>query len=114
MVSVVARKLTLIIRKLQKCFHGSARVGVDGGSCHQSVDVDVREGCFTILAVKNEEPMRFVVELTILQNPAFLRLLELAEEEYGFQHKGALAIPCQPDELRSILQDKIRGTASVC
>ncbi|KAL0333385.1 UNVERIFIED_CONTAM: Auxin-responsive protein SAUR32 [Sesamum angustifolium] len=76
----------------------------------ETVSDDVQEGHFAVLAVENEEekPMRFVVELGVLNNPAFLRLLKLAEEEYGFQQKGVLTIPCRPNELQRILQYKIR------
>ncbi|XP_022849809.1 auxin-responsive protein SAUR50-like [Olea europaea var. sylvestris] len=67
---------------------------------------DVKEGHFAILAGKNEErgAQRFVVELCLLKHPAFLKLMELAEEEYGFEHKGALVLPCRADELQKILQ----------
>ncbi|CAI9760672.1 unnamed protein product [Fraxinus pennsylvanica] len=71
-----------------------------------TVPDDVREGHFAIVAGKNEEhgAQRFVVELFLLKHPAFLRLLELSEEEYGFEHKGALVLPCRADELQEILQ----------
>lgn len=75
----------------------------------QAVENEVKEGQFAIVAAKsaNEEHKaeRFVVELRILKHPGFLKLLELAEQEYGFQQKGVLAVPCQPDELRRILKD---------
>ncbi|KAL0344656.1 UNVERIFIED_CONTAM: Auxin-responsive protein SAUR32 [Sesamum radiatum] len=76
----------------------------------ETVPDDVKEGHFAILAVANEEekPLRFVVTLGVLKNSAFLRLLKLAEEEYGFQQKGVLTIPCRPNELQRILQDEIR------
>ncbi|KAK2654969.1 hypothetical protein Ddye_008021, partial [Dipteronia dyeriana] len=66
---------------------------------------DVKEGNFAVFAVKGEETQRFVVELRYLTNPQFLRLLELAEEEYGFNQNGALKVPCRPQELHRILQD---------
>lgn len=74
----------------------------DGGT----VPDDVKEGHFAIVAGKNEEQegQRFVVELCLLKHPAFLRLLELSEEEYGFEHKGALVLPCRADEFQKILQ----------
>ena len=40
-----------------------------------------------------------------LTNPAFLSLLDQAQEEYGFQQKGALSLPCRPQELQKILED---------
>ncbi|KAL3628491.1 hypothetical protein CASFOL_027537 [Castilleja foliolosa] len=70
---------------------------------------DVKEGYFAIVA-KNEDDdelaTRFVVELCVLKHPDFLRLLKMAEEEYGFRQRGALAVPCQPEELKRILMDK--------
>ncbi|GMY14796.1 auxin-responsive protein SAUR32, partial [Fagus crenata] len=66
---------------------------------------DVTEGHFTVFAIKGEETKRFVVELVYLTNPAFLRLLDQAKEEYGFTQKGALTVPCRPEELQKILDD---------
>ncbi|RZB85867.1 Auxin-responsive protein SAUR72 [Glycine soja] len=64
---------------------------------------DVREGYFSVLAVKGEETKRFIVGLDYLHDPAFLGLLDKAQEEYGFRQKGALALPCGPQELQKIL-----------
>ncbi|KAG5150783.1 hypothetical protein AAZX31_10G053500 [Glycine max] len=67
---------------------------------------DVREGYFAVLAIKGEESKRFIVGLHYLNDPAFLGLLDQAEEEFGFGQKGALAIPCQPQELQKILDGR--------
>lgn len=64
---------------------------------------DVREGYFAVIAIKDGETKRFIVGLDYLTDPAFLELLEQAREEYGFIHKGAIAVPCQPHELQKIL-----------
>jgi len=64
---------------------------------------DVREGYFAVLAIKGGESKRFVVGLHYLNDPAFMVLLDQAQEEFGFRQKGALAIPCQPQELQKIL-----------
>ncbi|KAK7392464.1 hypothetical protein VNO78_20903 [Psophocarpus tetragonolobus] len=68
--------------------------------------VDVREGYFAVLAIKGGEPKRFIVGLHYLNDPAFLRLLDQAQEEFGFKQKGALEIPCQPLELQNILDGR--------
>ncbi|KNA20541.1 hypothetical protein SOVF_051540 [Spinacia oleracea] len=67
----------------------------------------VPKGHFAVLAAGNgdDEVKRFVVELRFLRNPALLNLLKEAAEEYGFQHDGALVVPCKPQELEKILQD---------
>ncbi|WCJ40977.1 SAUR-like auxin-responsive protein family [Euphorbia peplus] len=79
--------------------------GYDYDECEEEVSVpkDVKEGHFAVIAVESEQPKRFVVPLSYLSNPTFLKLLELAAEEYGFDHQGALPIPCRPYELERIL-----------
>jgi SAUR family protein len=69
------------------------------------VPEDVKEGHFAVIAEDREdqEPKRFVLPLSCLTNPTFVRLLEQAEEEYGFDHEGALTIPCKPSELHKML-----------
>ncbi|KAI4300311.1 hypothetical protein L6164_033703 [Bauhinia variegata] len=70
-----------------------------------NIPCDVTEGHFAVLAIMGEETKRFIVELDYLNNPAFLGLLELAEQEYGFRQKGALAVPCRPHEFQKILDE---------
>ncbi|MCL7025338.1 hypothetical protein MKW94_003254 [Papaver nudicaule] len=64
---------------------------------------DVKKGQFAVFAAQGDEANRFVVELDCLSNPAFLKLLEKAEEEFGFQQDGIIGLPCTPDELKRIL-----------
>ncbi|KAK7277514.1 hypothetical protein RJT34_22528 [Clitoria ternatea] len=75
--------------------------GEDHATC--MVPEDVGEGYFAVLAIKGGETKRFVVGLDYLTDPAFLELLDQAEQEFGFRQKGALAVPCRPQELQSIL-----------
>lgn len=70
------------------------------------VPEDIKEGHFAVVAVDAEEPKRFVAPLSCLTNPTFLRLLEAAAEEYGFDHEGALTVPCRPSELERILAEQ--------
>ncbi|KAL6979376.1 hypothetical protein U1Q18_021041 [Sarracenia purpurea var. burkii] len=70
------------------------------------VPKDVKKGHFAVIAVDDEHVKRFVVPLTYLTHPSFLRLLEQAAEEYGFDHDGALAVPCRPVELERLLAEQ--------
>ncbi|KAK7257678.1 hypothetical protein RIF29_31826 [Crotalaria pallida] len=73
------------------------------------VPEDVKEGHFTVIAAADndgEGPKRFVVPLSFLNNTAFLRLLEKAAEEYGFDQAGAITIPCRPSELELLLKQQ--------
>ncbi|XVE76138.1 hypothetical protein DITRI_Ditri12bG0149200 [Diplodiscus trichospermus] len=101
------------LQKIRKGFH----VSTSGGSFSNDFEFDedlniaaplpddVGEGYFTVFAVKGNETQRFVVELDNLTNPEFLSLLDQAQEEYGFQQKGALSLPCRPQQLQKILED---------
>ncbi|MQM17316.1 hypothetical protein Taro_050287 [Colocasia esculenta] len=53
------------------------------------------KGCLAVMVGREgEERQRFVVPVAYLSHPRFLRLLKEAEDEYGFDHQGAIAIPC--------------------
>ncbi|OVA18014.1 Auxin-induced protein [Macleaya cordata] len=72
-------------------------------SNNYSVPEDVKEGHFAVMAMDDGEPKRFVVPLSYLTHPAFRKLLEQAAEEFGFDHDGALTVPCRSSELKRIL-----------
>ncbi|KAL5539893.1 hypothetical protein UlMin_042928 [Ulmus minor] len=96
-------KLRLFVAKLQR---GLSLLAARKVEIANMVPEDVKEGHFAVFAVKGGEKKRFVVKLDYLTSPAFLRLLEQAEEEYGFRQRGALAVPCRPEELEKILEDR--------
>ena len=102
--------LRIVVEKLQK----SLSLGKKSASEYEDVEevtessayvpADVKEGHFAVIAERDgQEPKRFVVPLNFLTHPPFLRLLEEAAEEYGFDHEGALTLPCRPCELEMIL-----------
>ncbi|XVF76429.1 hypothetical protein PTKIN_Ptkin13bG0265500 [Pterospermum kingtungense] len=104
------------LQKLRKGFHVSTSRGPaalindivefdEETNVATPVPGDVEEGYFAVFAVQGKETQRFVIELNNLANPAFLSLLDQAEEEYGFQQNGALSLPCHPQELQKILHD---------
>ncbi|XP_010530798.1 PREDICTED: auxin-induced protein 15A [Tarenaya hassleriana] len=52
---------------------------------------------------KYGEKKRFMVPISYLNHPLFQDLLNLAEEEYGFDHPmGGLTIPCSEDHFTGI------------
>ncbi|EXC33085.1 hypothetical protein L484_000421 [Morus notabilis] len=62
-----------------------------------SMAVDVPKGHFAVY-VGEHEKKRYVVPLSLLNQPSFQDLLIQAEEEYGFDHPtGGLTIPCRED-----------------
>ncbi|KAJ8480599.1 hypothetical protein OPV22_024326 [Ensete ventricosum] len=58
------------------------------------------------------ERERFDVPVRFLKLPVFLELMKRAEEEYGFEQPGVLAIPCDPDFFRWVVDALRRNQAS--
>ncbi|XP_030552029.1 auxin-induced protein 10A5 [Rhodamnia argentea] len=108
-------KLKIVVEKLQKSLSIGRRSPSPWSSYYHREDDyesenggdvvpdDVKEGHFAVVALEGDRPKRFVIPLSYLAHPTFLRLLEQAAEEYGFDREGALAIPCEPSELERIL-----------
>lgn len=108
---IVKLKYFVVEKLLQKRLKSSSSCYQEEGSSTYYVPEDVKEGHFAVIAEGAgngkeeclEEPKRFVLPLSCLTNPTFVRLLEEAAEEYGFDHEGALTIPCRPSHLQRIL-----------
>ncbi|KAI3447569.1 hypothetical protein Pfo_004234 [Paulownia fortunei] len=62
-----------------------------------------QSGHFSVITTGNGEPKKFLVGLNFLSYPPFVRLLEAAEREFGFEQQGVLAIPCEASKLQQIL-----------
>lgn len=63
----------------------------------------MKEGYFSVITIGCSEPRKFFVALKYLSHPPFLKLLDAAEQEFGFNQEGVLVIPCEPSELQRIL-----------
>ncbi|XAR62930.1 hypothetical protein NMG60_11022677 [Bertholletia excelsa] len=63
---------------------------------------DVPKGCVAIKVGRGDEKQRVVVPVMYLNHPLFVELLKEAEEEYGFDQKGAISIPCPVGEFRCV------------
>ncbi|XP_022769751.1 auxin-responsive protein SAUR32-like [Durio zibethinus] len=64
---------------------------------------DVPKGCLAIkVGSLGEEQQRFVVPVMYFNHPLFMQLLKEAEEEYGFDQKGMITIPCHVEEFRNV------------
>ncbi|KAH9787336.1 auxin-responsive protein saur32-like [Citrus sinensis] len=62
---------------------------------------DVPKGCLAIKVGQGEEQQRVVVPVIYFNHPLFMQLLKEAEEEYGFDQKGTITIPCHVEEFRN-------------
>ncbi|KAJ7959411.1 Auxin-responsive protein [Quillaja saponaria] len=70
---------------------------------HEKKDLkDIPKGCLPIMVGQGEEQQRFVIPLIYFNHPRFMQLLKEAEEEYGFDQKGPITIPCHVEEFRTV------------
>lgn len=117
--------LKIVVEKLQRSLSMVRRLGAEFDIQHQhnqsdqkdssnNVPEDVKEGHFAVIAVDEDELKRFVVPLKCLTHPSFLKLLEQAAEEYGFDHDGALTVPCRPSEFERILRHEQSSMLRSC
>ncbi|XP_049936677.1 auxin-responsive protein SAUR22-like [Nymphaea colorata] len=99
-----------VVGKVQKKLsHSDSRKLSRSASLPRSGEVhEVKQGYFAVLAVSDGVSKRFMVPLSFLSNPAFLRLLDEAEEEYGYAQQSILTVLCHPSELESILAGQCR------
>ncbi|CAN4089486.1 unnamed protein product [Withania somnifera] len=63
---------------------------------------NIPKGCLAIMVGQDEEQQRFVIPLNYINHPLFLQLLKEAENEFGFDHKGPINIPCHVEEFRHV------------
>ncbi|MED6207148.1 hypothetical protein PIB30_033159 [Stylosanthes scabra] len=63
---------------------------------------DIPKGCLAIMVGQGEEQQRFVIPVIYFNHPLFLQLLKEAEDEYGFDQKGPITIPCHVEEFRTV------------
>ncbi|XP_042476503.1 uncharacterized protein LOC122058099 [Macadamia integrifolia] len=63
---------------------------------------DVPKGYLAVYV--GPELRRFIIPTTYLSLPMFKLLLEKAEEEFGFDHKGGLTIPCEIETFKFLLK----------
>lgn len=66
---------------------------------------DVKEGHFVVYPVDDGELKRFIISLDYLAHPGFIKLLDLAGEEFGYKQARGLAVPCSSNELQRILEN---------
>ncbi|XP_056685443.1 auxin-responsive protein SAUR41-like [Spinacia oleracea] len=46
---------------------------------------------------------RFIIPMSFLSMPDFIRLVEKVAEEFGFEQQGGLKIPCEEDDFEEIM-----------
>ncbi|KAF5803897.1 putative small auxin-up RNA [Helianthus annuus] len=61
---------------------------------------DVPKGHFVVYVGQNRS--RYIIPISFLSRPEFQRLLQQAEDEYGFDHDMGLTIPCEEQVFESL------------
>lgn len=75
----------------------------DEDGCHSpEPPPDVPRGYLAVYV--GPELRRFIIPTTYLSHSLFKVLLEKAEEEFGFDHSGALTIPCDTETFKFLIK----------
>ncbi|KAF9680353.1 hypothetical protein SADUNF_Sadunf06G0112400 [Salix dunnii] len=75
----------------------------DEESCHSpEPPADVPKGYLAVYV--GPELRRFIIPTSYLSHSLFKVLLEKVEEEFGFDHTGALTIPCEIETFKFLLK----------
>lgn len=61
---------------------------------------DVPKGHFAVYVGENRS--RYIVPISSLAHPQFQTLLQIAEEEFGFDHEMGITIPCEEEVFLSL------------
>ncbi|RWR87936.1 auxin-responsive protein SAUR71-like protein [Cinnamomum micranthum f. kanehirae] len=78
---------------------------LDGANEIKEDCVGVPKGCVPLLVGSEEERMkRFVIHTKLFKHPSMLALLEMAEQEYGYNQPGILRIPCDVEYFQRVIR----------
>ncbi|XP_024987931.1 auxin-responsive protein SAUR32-like [Cynara cardunculus var. scolymus] len=71
---------------------------------HGRLSTRVPKGCLAVkVGEAGAEQQRFVVPVICFNHPLFMQLLKDTEDEYGFEQKGTITIPCNVHHFRTII-----------
>ncbi|XP_008787344.2 auxin-responsive protein SAUR71-like [Phoenix dactylifera] len=82
--------------------------GKEGGRARE----EVPEGHVPVYVGEGEEVERFVVRAELLSRPAFVELLRRSAQEYGYEQRGVLRIPCPVAVFRRVLRSLLAASAA--
>ncbi|WOG99894.1 hypothetical protein DCAR_0519250 [Daucus carota subsp. sativus] len=60
-----------------------------------------------------DEMERFIVSAELINHPIFIQLLNKSAQEYGYEQKGVLRIPCDVVDFEKVLQALKLGEISI-
>lgn len=88
---------------LKKCSgkRGRQSSSWSGSEDDKGLPGDVPRGHFTVYVGENRS--RHIVPISWLGHPQFQRLLQRAEEEYGFSHDMGITLPCEEAMFSSLV-----------
>ncbi|KAF9594711.1 hypothetical protein IFM89_034694 [Coptis chinensis] len=99
-------RLKHVMQKLQRVLLSSAWWEFYCKEWDQRISM-AKEGCFAVLTMNDKKSKKFLVALSYLNHPAFQKLLEETELEFGFDQPGVLVVPCEASELQRILSEEV-------
>lgn len=104
-VSSCFLRVQCVVKQLQKDFlyllYQDVRDCIDAKKITNEVH---QRGQFPKFSPGSGEAKKFLLAFSFLQYPPFVKLLEAAKGEFGFDQQGVLVVPCEANELQRILK----------
>ncbi|GLJ53505.1 hypothetical protein SUGI_1141570 [Cryptomeria japonica] len=92
-MTVVSKKLKSFASAMKRLRKGYRRLQGDIDESEYGLWMEVPKG-YVPLYVGKDEVRRFMVDARLLNHPFMAQLLQVSREEYGYQQKGGLVVPC--------------------
>ncbi|KAH9322601.1 hypothetical protein KI387_017240, partial [Taxus chinensis] len=94
-----------LIRRLFGCLRSKISLTRSQGRIPPSLSCDstpklAPKGCVTVFV--GQERWRYVIPIPYLYHPFIAKLLVEAENEFGSDHKGLFAVPCDADDFEQL------------
>ncbi|GAB2291576.1 hypothetical protein Dimus_025830 [Dionaea muscipula] len=94
-----------VSRRLRNSDHHVIMCESDEEGCQSpEPPADMPKGYLAVYVGQELIRRRFIIPTSYLGHHLFKVLLEKAEEEYGFDHNGALTIPCEIETFKYLLK----------
>ncbi|XP_073127732.1 protein SMALL AUXIN UP-REGULATED RNA 51-like [Henckelia pumila] len=83
---------------VKRCSNMAKKHGLE---TEEGLPLDVPKGHFVVYVGDNRS--RYIVPISFLNRAEFQNLLQLAEEEFGFEHNMGLTLPCEEEVFESLI-----------
>ncbi|GLJ31385.1 hypothetical protein SUGI_0629780 [Cryptomeria japonica] len=99
LLPLVRRLFCCVRSKISSC-KSRGRIPLNTQTLGRPLPKVVPQGCVAIQV--GQEQQRYVIPILYLSHPFITKLLMEAENEFGYEQRGTLTLPCELDDLEQL------------